>query len=473
MSDYPAPRYPKIKKSEVIDKLLIKVKELLTQPPGRHAMSFKPSYGLKRGDKVLFVVLSEYDPMIINAMCKAMREMGVSVDLLTLDSTPVAPPEELAVHEAIAFDKDEGEYNYYYTKICDLLRTSTGKALVELEKYNLVIAGMAGAIPNVPFPWRRFNYTSLYDFAPQLIDFPPDLMELIDNKLFNLVIKSCKKLHLTDPEGTDVRWTNYDDKRTLNPGHILARPYNIGYGFGGKDDCAGVIAGTLNHLGAFPYCKAYIEGGQVVKVESGGKYGDVWRQMLKKYKDVKMPPLPLEVGTGIVKVADIDDPKIEKYQVSDPGLFWYFEAAIGTLPGVFRLPEEGLFKCYANMLHDRKRAGYIHNGFGPPARGRLAMVKAGLPWTHVHIHSVFATLEGVTQEGKTVAVIDKGHLTVLDDPEVRALASKYGDPDKLLTEAWIPAMPGINVPGDYMKDYAQNPIPWIQKEAKEHPIWVD
>ena len=40
------------------------------------------------------------------------------------------------------------------------------------------------------------------------------------------------------------------------------------------------------------------------------------------------------------------------------------------------------------------------------------------------------------------AVIDKGHLTVLDEPEVRSLASRYGNPDELLKEIWIPAIPG-------------------------------
>ena len=40
---------------------------------------------------------------------------------------------------------------------------------------------------------------------------------------------------------------------------------------------------------------------------------------------------------------------------------------------------------------------------------------------------------------------------------MRALASRYGDPDYLLAEDWIPEVPGINVPGDYLKDYAPNP----------------
>jgi hypothetical protein len=58
---------------------------------------------------------------------------------------------------------------------------------------------------------------------------------------------------------------------------------------------------------------------------------------------------------------------------------------------------------------------------------------------------------------KWATLLDGGRMTSLDDPEVRALASRYGDPDYLLTEDWIPEVPGINAPGDYLKDYAARP----------------
>ena len=86
---------------------------------------------------------------------------------------------------------------------------------------------------------------------------------------------------------------------------------------------------------------------------------------------------------------------------------------------------------------------------------------------------MFPTLEGKTSSGEKAVIVDKGHLTSLDDPEVRSLGSKYGNPDELLAEAWIPGVPGINVPGDYMKDYGQDPLSWLKKEALEHPIWID
>jgi hypothetical protein len=63
----------------------------------------------------LFVVLSEYDSMVINAMFMAMKEKVVLVDLLTPDSTPGARLGEVGLHETIALDKNEGDYFYYYS----------------------------------------------------------------------------------------------------------------------------------------------------------------------------------------------------------------------------------------------------------------------------------------------------------------------------------------------------------------------
>ena len=63
-------------------------------------------------------------------------------------------------------------------------------------------------------------------------------------------------------------------------------------------------------------------------------------------------------------------------------------------------------------------------------------------------------------------MIDKGHLTALDDPEVRKAPEKYGDPDEVLKEEWIPGIPGINLEGQY-EDFGKDPFAWI-KEHENH-----
>ena len=53
-------------------------------------------------------------------------------------------------------------------------------------------------------------------------------------------------------------------------------------------------------------------------------------------------------------------------------------------------------------------------------------------------------------------MINKGRMTALDSPKVRALSSRYGDPKELLAEDWLLQIPGINAPGKYA-DYARGP----------------
>jgi hypothetical protein len=65
-------------------------------------------------------------------------------------------------------------------------------------------------------------------------------------------------------------------------------------------------------------------------------------------------------------------------------------------------------------------------------------------------------MDVTTKKGETITVIKRGRLTVLDDPEVRKVAARYGDPDEILKEDWIPKIPGISAEGSY-SDYANNP----------------
>ncbi len=83
-----------------------------------------------------------------------------------------------------------------------------------------------------------------------------------------------------------------------------------------------------------------------------------------------------------------------------------------------------------------------------------------IAYGHLHIHLLFPTLDLITKKGEQIRIIDRGHLLAMDDPEVRSVAQKYGDPDELLKEDWIPEIPGINSPGSY-QEYAQNPARWI------------
>lgn len=465
---YPSPRFPKLKRPESLEELVAKTRKLVTS----RAWDGDPQYmnggwGITPEDKVLLGIRSDTDQWVIDAAVRAIREQGATVDVYILDYSPVGDPYTNSAQEVIMMDQVaesiNDDFNFYYTRITNTLKTKTVSALVDSEKYTRVIAGTAGPFPAIRYPWHRYNYTGVEEFQSGMFELPYEVQKAIDDKTWSQ-IQSVEKCRLTDPEGTDVTYTNYNDKRAQVVEHEFVKPINIGYG--GVEDSTGVIAGTTNHLGPFPNVKAHIKDGLVVKVEGGGIYGDEWRKRLEKYKDVTMPPYHPLLNASAVGTEKIKYPR--------PGFFWWMEMALGTNPKALRLPKHARFSSFANHLEERKRSGVIHNGFGYNSPGSyVGCVKEHLPWIHCHIHLLFPTVEGVTKSGERVTIVDRGHLTSLDDPEVRNAASKFGDPDKLLSELWIPSIPGINAPGEYMRDYGRDPISWIGKEAKEHPTFED
>ena len=149
--------------------------------------------------------------------------------------------------------------------------------------------------------------------------------------------------------------------------------------------------------------------------------------------------------------------------------YWYlYEIAFGSHPKAFRHPLP-LLKT-GSTSPERVRSGVIHWGLGirlwhdPDApteskKWREFTEAHNVAFDHGwHTHTYFTTYKvRLRNANKWVNVLDRGHMTSLDNPEVRALASRYGDPNYLLTEDWIPEVPGINAPGDYLKDYAPDP----------------
>ena len=80
-SDYPAPRYPKIPNITNVEQLLPYVRRIV-QRPMPYTGDQRPGYAVKGGEKILFVIDSDVDSMVVDAFMRVLRdEMKCKVDV--------------------------------------------------------------------------------------------------------------------------------------------------------------------------------------------------------------------------------------------------------------------------------------------------------------------------------------------------------------------------------------------------------
>ena len=461
--DYPAPRYPKIQKITSVEQLLPYVRHIIGREGAQH---MNPGYAIKGGERILFIAQSGWDPLVVDAFVRAFREANCYVDVVIRQSRQ----RELDIHSMYEADRMEGWLGDSQA------RASSGgmpQWLIDAAKeYDLAIG--ASGVSNA----GRFMWPTRELVASSVTMFPDEILEVIDRKMWD-VIRQAEEIRIVDPEGTDLTRTWYEEYwqvvegshptiktvgenfggyaaeqkigATFGPGqseHPMIRIHITGVPQGivlGQSDGKGVAAGTSAHQGPSPWTKLALENNQIVDLQGGGRYGKVWGEYLNQFKDVHYPLHPR------------------------PGVGWWIEAAIGTHPKVLR-PHNVMESIIGRgaWSEERRRSGVIHLGFGETLwENKVWGNEKGQPSGHTHLHLYFPTVTVRLRDGTEVKLIDKGHLTALDDPEVREVAAKYGDPDELLAEDWIPAIPGINVDGDYWEDYAQDPWTWINKEHRK------
>lgn len=399
-------------------------------------------YGQTRpGDRALVAVTNHYDPAVVEAIARALREKGARVDVVTAD---VGPDREFAETDEIQVAIRTAHWSEN-PRQWDFWPWVTEMAL--RRRYDLVVHGSAGPIPQTPFRFESIPWRQQDQLASPATVYPRDLLALINEKTWGAIYGEGRngRMHLTDPEGTDLTYTLWEeyftDAYAMGPipkwGHLMGHPVTPVLP---KEDASGVVAGTTNHFSrAFPRIEVHVDHGRVVDVRGGNLYGDAWRQLANETDNLQYPCFPR------------------------PGLFWLWELAIGTHPKIARARTIGRHSS-GGFEYERLRSGVIHCGFGtfwcaPEEEWAAAR---GLPYGHLHVHLNFPTLTLTTAKGKEIPLIRQGRLLALDDPEVRAGAAKYGDPDALLAEDWVPPVPGISVPGEYA-DYARNPGAWVYR----------
>lgn len=420
-----------------LDELAFVARGIARQDEVRRTAAGFVGYGATRpGDRVLVGVDSQTDPRLTDAISGALRDMGASVDVV------VAEVEQ----DRTFTETDEIDVAMRRQPWVERPRRWEGLPWIEdlarTRGYDLLVHGKGGAIPKVDhryegFPWVVRDH---FDRASNL--YPRPLHRLINERTWQRITDHPgDRLHLTDPEGTNLSLTilgaplrdtsRHDYGMSPKWGHLMAHPPTP---IEPDDDSTGVIAGTLNHFSRpFPRIELQVENARLTDISGGGAYGEAWRALEAESADTVYPCFPA------------------------PGLFWLWELAIGTNPKIAR-PSGIELLSSGGFEWERRRAGIIHCGLGTRWRSSEE-VWAGerhLLYGHLHVHLMAATLRVETRGGATIPIIEAGRLSAYDDPDVRDLAATLGDPDQLLRDDWVPDIPGVTVPGSYA-DYAADP----------------
>lgn len=450
------PRCPDYVEVTTVDELLPYLEVVARRP---YNQGLHPSWDIQRGERVLLQVDNWHDPLCIEAAVKTIERFGATCTVETKDRGPIPQFE----------GHDEVEFFLDFTKeLAELM--DRWHELEATADYDKVLWGFGGPIlGDTKFRIQRMPFITPEMLANQAHLMPIEVLHALDEWTWQR-ISHAERVHITDPEGTDLSYTNharyYDhERRFFDPGLIAEWfPGNEDYAkrplqghIWGKpwvylpqefEDGRGVIAGTMNHIGPHPAIRMTVRDSKVQEIEGGGRYGDKLRALQERTESMQFPGHPSK------------------------GLLHWWEASIGTNPKIHR-PRRDYLKGWTCGLYERMRSGVVHIGFGTivSSEPEREAIRQGLPAGHFHVHLYFPTIEAEMVGGGTETVVDAGRLVGLDDPEVREVAAKYGDPDELLAEQWVPAIPGINMDGDYRRDYAEDPLDWTMTELHVCRRW--
>ena len=451
--EYPAPRTPAYKVDATVEELMPIARVVVRKPSEQEALT--PGYAIKAGQRVLILVTSSFDDRVLEAIRRAIEEAGGKPDVMKSWAPERRTVSANQGHEEIR--------QYTASGTPQVSRTGFPKALQAASKtspagaYDMVLNGSGGPVPVTPFGWEYIPWDTVDKFMFSQAGLPHEVQKAIDDKFWDMVLKA-RKIHVVDPEGTDLSWKwqpNFasllreefpQHGGTILPGHLGAFPEFLSP----KDaEATGQIAGTINHTGSYPRIVLTLKNNEIVKIEGGGEYGKRWQSVLDMCRGTQFPGFP------------------------GPGCGWLEEAAVGSDP--WRARSLSFADYTGEASWERGRTGVIHWGLGtsrnvaglPHVEKWFVENKSPVGGSHWHVHTYFNTMDLTREDGKQFRLIDKGHLTLLDDPEVRKIASKFGNPDELLQEKWIPGVPGINLPGNYLTDYAPDPYQVIKAQMSE------
>ena len=471
--DYPKPayvQYPKLSD----DQLMYLARHIARQTESRSG-----SLGLlEPGKKGLILVKPNQDPRIMEAVVKAVRERGSDVvvmkttELMEMygyprnfarddNHDPVREPDAQFAVRMTEYRYDKSHFSPEAWAHMPDVAMDIDERVKRLHLKNELLKKYLDTHPDVccafvewmgsDFRTRELleligtKYQSSWRFESidRLIEdgqIPGEVWRAVEQKVME-VIPWIRHVHVTDPEGTDLEYdvnaeeAGYWFQGAYGPDYMRMYPQQATHAINlviGKDvqvipDSHGKLGGTRGHFFAtIPHMTLTIEHGVVAKVEGGGLQGKMMDDLRLRYKDLQIP--------------------------------------------YFRFPGWAHLYHMEMPVNPKDGTREIAWGFGVETTIKEALdyeIKHNIPLYHDwHFENYFPTFEITLSSGKKRRLIEKGYLTVLEDPEIRAIASKYGDPADILKPEGATPVPGINAPGDYWNEYAPNPQAYWLKERE-------
>ena len=345
---------------------------------------------VSQGERVGLICDLRVEPEVINALFAAAKELGATPFLCMVEhGTGYGPPEEFL--ETIK----TANVLYFSWEMANSV------AIRELRQEQ--------GVRCIGFPHCRTAEL----LADEAVRFPLDVLSAIYPKAWDMF--RCDKdveVIITDPKGTDFRVTlsreNVNEKFPRDrryagqivanePGTVSHLP--VGHGpniiipseplnetsegivrFDAINPAPGVYRGWAGDAAYQEPVTCHIKKGRVVKVE-GGREAQIFERIVQK--DLDNVCQLREIGLG-------HNPKVPTYR-----------------------GERG--------YHGANHAGAVHWGFGGgPGKKRI------------HIDTIM--FQSTVRVNGTI-MVDRGRLKALDNEEIRSLASRYGDPDRVLGEA--------------------------------------
>ena len=252
---YPAPRYPAVPIVTSVNQLLPNVRHIIR----RKRMNSRPGYAIQGGERVVFVADAYSDPWVIEAFGLAFREAGCSLDQIILDA-PRRVWDSAEVLELSVRTSAENRVRLWNMRLPYLLELFQGYDVITAPDYLPASHVMQGAYGRRHLPMVWPTRELLADSS--LIRYPEAILNLVERKAW-AIIRGAERVHITDPEGTDLTFTYREDYWSVLEG--THPTYKIRGGWPGKanepfveghlmavprfqlpgSDAEGIVAGTV------------------------------------------------------------------------------------------------------------------------------------------------------------------------------------------------------------------------------------